>query len=702
MRTLLFLLFIFSTTIGLSQSKKMWQHQADEYYGKADYKSALVNYLKVLDDSLGLSERVYPYEIAITNQKLKAEKLVDADTTKKVPLLEYINHQIAMCYKKTYDYNHAAEHFKITAESTYYPEDIFYLAEAQMNVKDYTSAMGNFEKFIKNDVKIDSLMKKAQVNLTGCFYAQDPKNVKKDAEVWLADTAVFNKGTSSFAAMYWGYEERLIFSSARKGGVILDPVKQNSEFLSDLYYTEKIDEEQWGTANNFGRPVNTAQNEAAGCFNNGNVMYFTRWSDEKRDEQNIYLARMIDLKFFEALKLPASVNVPGYKTIHPFVSMDGTTLFFVSNRPGGKGGFDIWKIQIDESGMPVGDAENLGAPVNSPYDEVTPFYHQYSTTLFFSSNGHNTTGGLDVFKSTHEVDLDMYKDPVNMGLPFNSSKDDAYMIWDKYLKRGFMTSDREDCPTGHCYKIYELKNEPIKIMLEGYVFDGKTEETIPNANITFKDVRFSFEPFTIQTDAEGFYELELQQDLEIFVKATKQGYFADAANVDTRNITETTTLIQDFTLQQIPTREIEIDGIEYDYNSDALRPASMAVLDKLYDFLMINDNLIVEINSHTDFRGSDKYNQDLSQRRAKSCVDYLISKGIPADRLVAKGYGESDPNILKDEKKEPVLDKNGKNVILSEKFIVAEKDKVKQDDYHQRNRRTAFKVVGEGFNMESK
>jgi len=702
MRTLLFLLFIFSTTIGLSQSKKMWQHQADEYYGKADYKSALVNYLKVLDDSLGMSERVYPYEIAITNQKLKAEKLVDADTTKKVPLLEYINHQIAMCYKKTYDYNHAAEHFKITAESTYYPEDIFYLAEAQMNVKDYTSAMGNFEKFIKNDVKIDSLMKKAQVNLTGCFYAQDPKNVKKDAEVWLADTAVFNRGTSSFAAMYWGYEERLIFSSARKGGVILDPVKQNSEFLSDLYYTEKIDEEQWGTANNFGRPVNTAQNEAAGCFNNGNVMYFTRWSDEKRDEQNIYLARMIDLKFFEALKLPASVNVPGYKTIHPFVSMDGTTLFFVSNRPGGKGGFDIWKIQIDESGMPIGDAENLGAPVNSPYDEVTPFYHQYSTTLFFSSNGHNTTGGLDVFKSTHEVDLDMYKDPVNMGLPFNSSKDDAYMIWDKYLKRGFMTSDREDCPTGHCYKIYELKNEPIKIMLEGYVFDGKTEETIPNANITFKDVRFSFEPFTIQTDAEGFYELELQQDLEIFVKATKQGYFADAANVDTRNITETTTLIQDFTLQQIPTREIEIDGIEYDYNSDALRPASMAVLDKLYDFLMINDNLIVEINSHTDFRGSDKYNQDLSQRRAKSCVDYLISKGIPMERLVAKGYGESDPNILKDEKKEPVLDKNGKNIILTERYISAEKDKVKQDDYHQRNRRTAFKVVGEGFNMESK
>jgi OmpA-OmpF porin, OOP family len=702
MKNILTALFVLVTVMSVAQSKKMWQHQADEYYSKADYKSALVNYLKVLNDSLGLSEKVYPYEIAITNQKLKGDKMVDADTTKKVPLLDYINHQIAMCYKKTFDYNNAAEHFKITAESTYYPEDVFYLAEAQMNVKDYTTAMSNFEKFIRLEVKIDSLMKKAQISLTGCFYAQDSKNIRKAAEVVLADTNTFNKGTSSFGAMYWGYEERLIFSSARKGGVVLDPIKQNSEYLSDIYYTEKIDEEEWGAANNFGRPVNTGQNEAAACFNNNNVMFFTRWSDEKRDEQNIYLARMIDMKFFEAMKLPASVNFPGSKTIHPFVTMDGGTLYFVSNRPGGKGGFDIWKIKLDETGMPIGEAENLGAPINTPYDEVTPFYHEYSTTLFFSSNGHNTIGGLDVFKSAHDIDSEEFGVPVNMGMPFNSSKDDAYMIWDKYLKKGFMTSDREDCPDGHCYKIYELRNEPIKIMLEGYVFDAKTEETIPFSKITFKDVRFSFEPFTIETDDDGFYSLELQQDLEIFVKATQTGYFADAGNVDTRNITETTTLIQDFNLQRIPTREIEIEGIEYDYNSDALRPESMVVLDKLYDFLMINDNLVVEINSHTDFRGSDKYNQDLSQRRAKSCVDYLISKGIPAERLIAKGYGESDPNILKDENKEPVLDKNGKNIVLTEQYISAEKNKAKQDDYHQRNRRTAFKVVGEGFNMESK
>jgi OmpA-OmpF porin, OOP family len=684
-----------------AQSKKVWLTKADEFFEKGDYINALTNYKNVLNDSLGMAEKIYPYEIVITNQKLK-NKMVEADSIKTAPLMDYLHHQIGMCYKFTFDYNHAVSQFEKSATSEYYPEDVFFLAEAQMNVQQYQLALDNFEKFIKSDIKIDSLTKKAQVSMTGCYYAMNPKNIRKGAEVWLADTTTFNVGTSSFGAMYWGYEERMIFTSARQGGVVLDPLKQNSSFLCDLYYTEQITKDEWGTANNFGRPVNTGQHEGAGCFNNGNAMFFTRWSDINPNEQNIYLARMIDMKFFEALKLDGTVNVEGYQSVHPFVSMDGSMLYFSSNRPGGMGGFDLWRIEIDPTGMPKGEAENLGAPVNTPYDEVTPFLHEYSSTLFFSSNGHNTIGGLDIFKSSYDYENDLFSKPSNLGMPINSSKDDAYMIWDKYLKNGFLSSDREECPNGHCYKIYHVNNAPIKIMLEGYVFDGRTEEEIPNASITFKDVRYSFEPFTIKTDEGGFYEVELQQDLEIFLKATQTGYFADAANVDTRSITETTVLIQDFYLQQIPTGEIEIEGIEYDYNSDKLRPVSMEILDKLYDFLMLNDNLVVEINSHTDFRGSDKYNLDLSQRRAKSCVDYLISKGISSARLIAKGYGESEPNFLVDAKKEPILDQKGKPIQLTEKYILAEADIQIQELYHQRNRRTAFKVVGQDYKLQSK
>jgi OmpA-OmpF porin, OOP family len=179
------------------------------------------------------------------------------------------------------------------------------------------------------------------------------------------------------------------------------------------------------------------------------------------------------------------------------------------------------------------------------------------------------------------------------------------------------------------------------------------------------------------------------------------GYFADAASVNTRPVTVTMTLQQDFFLRPIPKDEIEIEGIEYDFDKATLRPRSKEILDELFDFLELNNNLVVEINSHTDSRGSDAYNLDLSKRRAQSCVDYLIGKGVSKDRLIAKGYGESTPNFARDENKKPILDENGARIILTEAYINAQESKDLQEEYHQRNRRTAFKVVGEGFDIKS-
>ena len=684
-----------------AQSKKVWINQADEFFGKRDYASALKYYQKVLDDTSVLAIEIIPYEVAISNQKLK-DFQKEIDTNRTVPILHYIHHQQGMCYRNTQDYKHAVEKFGFTAEYDSYPEDRYFYGEALMKVNEHEKAITQFESFIKTERKIDSLTKSAQLAMTGCYYAINGSSTIKDVEVTQLDTAIFNRGTSSFAPMYWESEEKLLFTSARAGGVVLDPVNQNSEFLCDIYYSEKIDAETWGVAQNFGRPVNTGNNEAAACFNNRNVMFFTKWSDEDRVNQHIYLARMVAGKFFEAMKLDTSVNKKGYRSIQPFVSMDGGTLFFSSDRPGGKGGLDIWKIDIDPSGMPIGEAVNLGDPVNSEMDEVTPFFHEASSTLFFSSTGHKSIGGLDVFKSSYNRIDDLYGMPKNLGLPINSPQDDAYMIWDSKLENGYFSSDREECDNGYCYDIYKVKNAPIRVFLEGLVFDFDTDDIIPEAKLTFKDVRFGFEPFEIITDAEGFYSLELQRDWELFIKAQKPSYFADAASVDATGITETTTLIQDFTLQRIPEGEIEIEGIEYDFDSDNLRPISMEVLDKLFDFLEINDNLVVEINSHTDARGSDKYNKDLSQRRAKSCVDYLISKGIPKERLIARGFGESDPAILLDENKMPVLDENGERIKLTEKYIDSRHNNALEEKLHQKNRRTAFKVVGEGFVLESK
>lgn len=170
---------------------------------------------------------------------------------------------------------------------------------------------------------------------------------------------------------------------------------------------------------------------------------------------------------------------------------------------------------------------------------------------------------------------------------------------------------------------------------------------------------------------------ELKYDREYFMKAQKNKYFADAASVATKGKTETTHFEQDFFLNKIPDSEIEIEGIEYDFDKATLRPKSKENLDKIVDLLNLNDNLSIMINSHTDSRGSDEYNLRLSQSRAQSCVDYLISKGIKKERLIAKGWGETDPLIKQD-----AIDQM---VPKSEEFEAA----------HQKNRRTAFKVVGE-------
>jgi outer membrane protein OmpA-like peptidoglycan-associated protein len=491
-----------------------------------------------------------------------------------------------------------------------------------------------------------------------------------------------------------------MFTSARKGGVILDP-EQQSDMLCDVYYTLKQENGEWGPATNFGRPMNSAQHDAASAMNNTNVIFYTRWSDENRIDQHIHLARMVNFKFYESYKLPESVNLVGYKSIQPFVSMDGQTLFFSSNRPGGFGGMDLWKIQIDQLGNPVGDAENLGQTVNSELDEVTPFFHEASSTLFFSSNGHNSIGGLDVFRCYFDKENEAFANPENMGLPINSSKDDAYLIWDSKLKKGYLSSDREACAAGHCYDIYEITNAPIRIMLSGTSYNMETNDVLANTRLTFKDVDGNFKPFQIETDANGFYEKELEQGQEIFIKAQKTGFFADAASINTKIITVSMNLTQDFYLNPIPGDEIEIEGIEYDFDSDKLRSVSMEKLDKIYDFLVLNNNLVVEINSHTDARGSDIYNLDLSQRRAKSCVEYLISKGIERDRLVPKGYGETQPNFLAGPDKKPVLNEKGQRILLTEEYINKHQSKEKREELHQRNRRTSFKVIGEKFDIQS-
>lgn len=682
--------FIAWTTLAFGQSKMVWIQQADKFYDKGDYANALALYEKALDNESIKGIAVLPYEYQLTNQKF-------AGQSKKVKVAphDYVRHQVAMCQMYTFDYKRAEEHFNITKDLSAFESDRYYYANALKNNGKCDEAIVQYDIFIHASYSPDSMKHLAQQAKSGCEFAKTDKVIRPGVEVELLGQN-FNVGTSNFASTYFGTEDRIMFSSARAGGVILSP-DQKSEFLCDLYWMEKKDG-QWGEAVNFGRPLNSAQHDAGSAFNGGNVIFYTRWSDVNRKIKTIYLARMMDFKFFEAYQLDEKVNVPGYSSMQPFVSKDGKFLYFSSDRPGGKGGFDIWKIELDEAGNTLGEAINLGYPVNSIADEVAPFMHEKSSTLFYSSNGFNSIGGLDVFKSDYNLDKETFTYPENVGEPINSTRDDVYFIMDEKLEEGMVSSDRQDCEFGHCMQIYKVTNGAIVVELEGNSYDADTDQILANVTLTFKDVKDSERSMVIKTDENGYYFTSLTLGDEWFIKANKQKYFSDANVVDTRPVTESTRLRTDFRLAKIPLKEISIDGIEYDFNSATLRPASMEILDRLYDFLIFNETLIVELNSHTDSRGSDKYNLDLSQRRAQSCVDYLVSKGLDPARMKAIGYGETDPVVITE-----VVNGQTKEITLTEAYInqFMKKNKAKFEELHQKNRRTAFKVVGDNFELKS-
>lgn len=687
-KTVLFLLLLVPM-LSIGQSRKVWLYQADEFYESEDYYNALLNYESALSDTMGLKDLTIPYEVTLGKLSLSKKEKLQVDSTKTVPLRDYIEHQIASCHMKTYDYNEAAEHFAITSSFESYPEDVYFYGLAQMKLGEYKEAIKLFESYIGSDNQSEELLNSAFSLITGCYYALEKVETSEKITVKLADTNVFNQGTSSFAPSFFGDDNRVMFTSAREGGVIFDPQKQDSRFLCDLYWTERDENGNWQNAKNFGRPLNSSRHDGSSAFNKlkrneqQSLIYFTKWSDENRKEQSIFFGRMVNMLFFESFKLPESVNVPGYKSINPFVSLDETKLYFSSNRPGGSGGMDIWVIDLNENGQVVGEATNLGSNINSEFDEVTPFFHEASSTLFFSSNGLTSIGGLDIFKARYNKDNRAFGKPQNMGKPINSSMDDSYIVWDALLEKGFFSSDRAECENGHCYNIYEINNEPFVITLEGKVFDIDTDEIIPNATVSVKHVQGEFETVILKTDENGHYSIDLQVNQEYFLKGSKKKYFADAGIENTLGILETTNIIHDFFLTSIPTGEIEIKGIEYDFDAATLRPQSKIELDKLVKFLELNSNLKIEIRSHTDERGSNTYNQKLSQRRAQSVVDYLIENGVSIDRLDANGLGESEPAVIQED---------GKDLELTPAFINSVSEEEKREEYHQRNRRTAFKV----------
>lgn len=643
----------------------------------------------------------YPYEI--TTGYTKPQK--NEDGTVQPPANPsdkeiIVIHKLADAYRGADDYKHAEIWYKAALEHPkeefpyaryFYGVSLMYngkFEEAQAQFEQFQSEIGDTEnKFYKmSDSKIAS-----------CQFAMNPNNVKDKVQVVEMDSLI-NLGSTSFG-MQFVSDEYMIFSSARVETKI-DSTKLDEErnplelYMLDIYLVPINEDGTLGEPEKFPYEINSSEYHegSAVITGDGNSMFFTFMDPNNRTETKVYASRRFNNQWMKPFALDNNVNMDGFRSMNPYITSDGSTLYFSSNRPGGEGGMDIWMVKLDGNGN-TSELQNLGNQVNTPDDEITPFYHENTNSLYFSSGGHIGFGGMDIFFCKWNNETDWWGSANNAGAPINSSRDDSYFVMDAEQRTGYLTSDRGACTecdsiynlSIHCNKIYEVTKPEMKFFISGYVYDIATNEVIPGARVEFKDVSYKWEHFEIIADENGYYEKELIPNLELFMRASQTDYFADKALVFTKGEDDSKNYKQDFYLEKIPKGEITIEGIEYDFDSANLRPESEKILDNLIEFLELNNNLKIEIRSHTDIRGNDDYNYDLSNRRAQSVVDYLVDHGIPRERLVPKGYGETMPAEVPDE--------NGDMVTLTPEYIESLPNRDKKEEAHQRNRRTAFFVL---------
>ncbi|MGV3762404.1 OmpA family protein [Parapedobacter sp.] len=384
----------------------------------------------------------------------------------------------------------------------------------------------------------------------------------------------------------------------------------------------------------------------------GNTLYVTRTHAGKdvalqKEAGNRYRTNTLELYIYRKMDgawvaEPFAYNdVEAYSVGHATLSPDGSVLYFVSDRPGGQGGTDIWysERQADGSwGVPV----NAGSVINTAADELFPNIAP-DGTLYYSTDGLAGMGGLDVFSTNGGKG--QWDAPENLRYPVNSAADDfAYLIYeeDGAGYRGFLSSDRRGGKGGDDIYSFAYEKPKIVIILKGTTSDKATGERLPATAVTLFDGVREIVAKKASNDM-GTFEFVLDRNKDYTVLGQKEGYHADSAKVSTMGITKSDTLEVALLLEPVfqVGQTFELKNIYYDFDKHNIRPDAAVILDELVRTLRDNPTLKIELSSHTDSRGSNAYNEALSQRRAQSAVDYLVSRGIARERMVAKGYGET-------------------------------------------------------------
>ena len=500
---------------------------------------------------------------------------------------------------------------------------------------------------------------------------------------------VFNSRRQDYSPMLFGDKyEQLYFTSTRNEAKGDELSGITGAKAGDIFLSEKDDKGKWSTPKAIESALNTEADEGTPAFSvDGREMYITQCLTDPSNPRyaQISVSNRSDAAWGKANKLEISRDTLS-SFAHPAVSPDGNWLYFTSDMPGGKGGFDIWRVRL--TGGTTGGVENLGEPINTPGDEEFPTFRP-NGDLYFSSNGHGGLGGLDIFIAKVGNDRRYYLE--HPGYPLNSQGDDFGMTFEGIHNRGFFSSNRGD---GRGWDhIYSFELPEIIQTVKGWVYEMDGYE-LPAAQIFMVGDDGTNKKLAVKGD--GSFEQEIKPGVNYIFLATCNGYLNHKEEIKVGNVDDSKVYTLQFALAGINV-PVLIDNIFYDFDKATLRPESEKALDALVNLLKENPNVTIELSAHTDYLGSADYNKRLSQRRADAVVAYLTAHGIVRDRLTPVGYGKERPKKIRKKvtEKYPWLKEND---VLTEDFI-KKLDKEKQEIANQLNRRTEFTVLRTTYGM---
>ena len=628
-----------------------------------------------------------------------------------------IARRMAELYRAARDYENAGFMYLKTyhLDIDKYVNSLFYYALMEKMQGNYERAIEYFEKFTreyKDEKDTREFKKLANIEIEGCKLALDLYNQKKKHHVVITHlNSTINKAHIEQSPAYID-NNTLLYASLTADEVEYFPADDTTSWPVRQFFTAKKQNDSWYGGNKFDGPFNEEGiNTLNGAFSpDRKRFYFNRCEKNWQNKTicHLFISFKVNDEWQMPIELDDPVNLANYTATQPSIGRtwkkNKEVIYFVSDRPGGKGGLDIWYTLFDTIEYVFTEPNELSRKINSRGDDITPYYDNETKILYFSSNGRVGIGGYDIFKA--EGEENKYTNAVNLGFPVNSPADDIYYVVHKNENEGFLISNRpggtsllnETC----CDDIYSfyipnyvhysvsgiLEEEEDNILLE-YIAEqsflikhelDEQEEFYPPRLKNVQVSLYSINMITMETmlvnkvrsNNSGKYKFTLMPDKEYRVIINEDGIFTREFRFNTHDKDNPEIFLDTVSLLIMPDQPLVIRNIYYEFDRSELSDDAKTSIDStLFQILSEIPKIIVEISAHTDNKGNDDYNLTLSQLRAESVVRYLVSKGIGGDRLIAKGYGETRP-------------------LVSNTFP----DGSDNPEGREKNRRTDFKVIG--------